>query len=208
MGQQPLVAGPQLGVVTAVSLDFRLGGIGALRQCNQHAEALGRIHMAGCVMQGGGVNFHQGACRCAESLDLCGVQLAIGDVVHLGQQQDEILGAQVELTVAVVFQAVQFGVVAVAPAQLDRHAAKQMLGNFHHCGQLLQNRLLGHIVGSFRQRGGCQRLQDLCLGSFQTGYYTAIRLEFGIIYRIDLHCNASISAYSGFRAGYSLCHSS
>ena len=75
-------------------------------------------------MQGGGVNFHQGACRCVESLDLCGVQLAIGDVVHLGQQQDEILGAQVELTVAVVFQAVQFGVVAVAPAQLDRHAAK------------------------------------------------------------------------------------
>ena len=159
-------------------------------------------------MQGGGVNFHQGACRCAESLDLCGVQLAIGDVVHLGQQQDEILGAQVELTVAMVFQAVQFGVVAVAPAQLDRHAAKQMLGNFHHCGQLLQNRLLGHIVGSFRQRGGCQRLQDLCLGSFQTGYHTAIGLEFGIIYRIDLHCNASISAYSGFRAGYSLCHSS
>ena len=159
-------------------------------------------------MQGGGVNFHQGACRCAESLDLCGVQLAIGNVILLCQQKDEILGAKVELAVAVVFQTVQFGVVAVAPAQLYRHTAVQVFRNFRLCGQLLQSRLLGHIVGCFRQRGRSQSCQDLFLGSFQPGHHTAIGLEFGIIYRIDLHCNASISAYSDFRAGYSLCHSS
>ena len=57
-------------------------------------------------MQGRGVDLDQRAGRGAEGFDLGGVKLAVLDVLHPGQQQDEILGAEVELAVAVIFQTV------------------------------------------------------------------------------------------------------
>ena len=50
MSEQPLVAGPQLRVIAAVILDGGLCGIGAFGQSDQHAEALGCVHMAGRVV--------------------------------------------------------------------------------------------------------------------------------------------------------------
>ena len=76
-------------------------------------------------MQGGGVNFHQSTRGNTESLHLAGVQLAVRNLILLGQQKDEINVAQVELAVPMVFQAVQFGVVTVAPAHLEGHSTKE-----------------------------------------------------------------------------------
>ena len=62
--------------------------------------------MAGRVVQGRGVYLDQRAGRGAEGFDLGGVKLAVLNVLHPGQQQDKILGAEVELAVAVIFQTV------------------------------------------------------------------------------------------------------
>ena len=83
---------------------------------------------------------------------------------------------------------------AVAPAQLAGHAAEQMLRHLHGGGQLLQALVLCDIIRCGGQRGGCQRGQYLGLGGLQTGHNTAVGLEFRVIYRIDLHCSASIAA--------------
>ena len=76
MGEQPLVASPQLRVIAAVVLHVRLRGVRALRQSNQYAEASGGIQVAGRIVQRRGVDFHQRARRDAERLDFGGVQLA------------------------------------------------------------------------------------------------------------------------------------
>ena len=206
MGEQPLVAGPQLRVIAAVILDSGLCGIGAFGQGDQHAEALGCVHMAGRVVQRRGVDFHQCACRDAERLDLGGVQLAARDFLLPGKQQHKIFGTQIELAVAVVFQAVQIGVVTVAPAQLAGHAAEKMLRHFDGGGQFLQGCVLGYIIRSCGQRGVCQGGQNFRFGGIQPGHNAAIGLEFRVGYRKNLHCSASISAKDTFSAGYSLCH--
>ena len=150
--------------------------------------------MAGRVVQCRGVDLDQRAGRGAEGFDLGGVKLAVLNILHPGQQQDEILGAEVEFAVAVIFQTVERVVVAVAPAQLAGHAAEQMLRHLHGGGQLLQALVLWDIIRCGGQRGGSQRGQNLGLGGLQTGHNTAVGLEFRVIYRIDLHCSASIAA--------------
>ena len=93
VGQQPLVAGPQQGIIAAVVCHVGLGGVRALGQGHQHAEALLGVGVAGSVVQRGGVDLYQRARGHAERLDLGGVQLAVLNLVLLGQQQDEVLGA-------------------------------------------------------------------------------------------------------------------
>ena len=93
-------------------------------------------------MQRRGVHLYQCPGRGTEGLDLGGVQLAVFvDVVHLCQQQDEVLGAQVEFGIPVIFQAVELCVVAVAPAQLDGHTAIEIFADLHRRRQILQQRL-------------------------------------------------------------------
>lgn len=59
----------------------------------------------------------------AEGLYLRGIELAVDDLLALGQQQDKVARAQIKLAGAVILQAVKLRVVAVAPAQLEGTAA-------------------------------------------------------------------------------------
>ena len=160
MRQQPLVAGPQHAVH---GVDAALGtvvGVGVGRQGNQHAEALGSVRMAGSIVQRGGIALHHHAGGNLESLDLGGIQLAVDDLVLLGQQQNEVLSAQIELAVTVELQAVQLGIAAVAEAQLEGHAAKERGADFFGILGLVQGLdagLVDHRVGA---GGLSQRLQD------------------------------------------------
>ena len=83
---------------------------------------------------------------------------------------------------------------AVAPAQLAGHTAEQMLRHLHGGGQLLQALVLRHVAGAFGGlRGLGQCFQNFRLGGVQPGHNTAVGFEFGVCYRKNLHCNASIS---------------
>ena len=104
-------------------------------------------------MQGGGVHLHQGAGGAQEGLHLAGVQTAVRHLLPLGQQEDKVLNAHVQLAVPVVLQAVEFGVVSVAPAQLDGHAAVGPVGQFPAHGQGHELGLLRDVLGPLRDRG-------------------------------------------------------
>ena len=139
-------------------------------------------------MQGGGVNFHQSTRGNPESLHLAGVQLAIRNLILLGQQKDEVPDAQIELAVPVVFQAVQLGVVAVAPAHLEGHTAKERSPQRGGFRQVLQRGFLRYIAGAFRQRGGSAQGLDHGLAfGFISGDDTAVRGKLGGSNRIDGH---------------------
>ena len=78
-------------------------------------------------------------------------QLAIDDLLLLGDQQDEVLGAQVELGIAVELQAVELGVHAVAEAELEGHAAVEGGADLLGVGGLVQGLdagLVDHGVGA------------------------------------------------------------
>ena len=61
VGQQPLVAGPQPGVLIGFGGNVRLCGVGAGGQRHQHPETLVRVGVTGGVVQRGGVHLHQRA---------------------------------------------------------------------------------------------------------------------------------------------------
>src|SRR5699024_12460215 len=90
---------------------FRSVQVGALGQDDGHLEALPRLGGTGGVVQGGGVHLHQGAGGAQEGLHLAGVQTAVRHLLPLGQQEDKVLNAHVQLAVPVVLQAVELGVV-------------------------------------------------------------------------------------------------
>ena len=152
------------------------------------AAVPGGVGMAGGVMQRCGIDFDKDAGRHPEGLDLAGVELAAFDIVFAGQQKDEILGAKVEFAVTVVFQAVELGVVAVAPAELDRHAAIQGHAQRGGFGQALQRLFFRHIVGGFGQGGvGVERCHQGGAFGFIAGHNPPVRGEFRRGNRIDGH---------------------
>ena len=77
------------------------------RAAHQHPEALGRVGVAGGVVQGGGVYLHQHPAGTRNAFTLPVSSMRFQSPLP-GQQQDKVLGAQVELAVPVVLQAVQF----------------------------------------------------------------------------------------------------
>ena len=86
-----------------------------------------------------------------------------------------------------VLQAVQLGIVAVAPAQLYRHAAVAVIGNLLHLRQVLEQGLLGDIGNRLTLGGLCQRLQQSGNGVLHTVYDLAVGMELRIKYGIDFH---------------------
>ena len=58
-----------------------------------------------------------------ESLHLRRVEHTVFDLILLCEQKYKIIGPDVDLAVAVIFQAVQLRVMAPAHAELDRHSA-------------------------------------------------------------------------------------
>ena len=61
------------------------------------------------------VDFHQRAGGDQESFYLCCIQKTVCDLVLSGKEQNKLLCAQVEFTVAVILQTVQCAVVSAAP---------------------------------------------------------------------------------------------
>ena len=154
-------------------------------------------------MQGGGEDFYHHTGGNLKCLDLCGVQNAVLDLFLPGQQQNEILGAQIKLAVPVVFQAVELGVMAVAPAKLGGHAAEAMFADFDSGGQFLQHRIGGNILYMIGAGGRGQGSQDFLDGFVHAGDDLAIGLELGIVNRINLHRLYSLisSANRSLQAG-------
>ena len=96
-----------------------------------------------------------------EGLNLGRIQAAVFHILPLGNQQNEIPAAQVQLAVPVVLQAVELRIVAIAPAQLDGHAAVNACRQLPGHGQLHQLLLQWHILHRLRQgRGRLQSLQQ------------------------------------------------
>ena len=152
--------------------------------------------MAGGVVQRGGVYLHQHALRGPESLHRGGVQRSVrGNVVHFGQQQDKVLRAEVELGVPVVLQAVQFGVVTVAPAQLEGHAPEQARAHLLRVGGRVQLFLPGDIVRTRRQRRFLQRVKQGLHGI--PLHHTPVGTERLVRYTEDFHI-AFLQRYSLF----------
>ena len=138
------------------------------------------------VHTGSQLHFHHGARRGPECLYLGGIQLAVYDVVFLGYQKDKIPGADVQLTVPVIFQAVESGVVPVAPSQLDGHAAVGIGGKPGRNGQFFQFRLGGHVFHPRRYRG--HSLQGLDqFGRVITFQHLAVGGKSSVEYRLNFH---------------------
>ena len=86
-----------------------------------------------------------------------------------------------------IFQAVEFGVVAVAPAQLEGHAAEQAFAQGVRAGGGGDALVMRHIVRAFGQRRFGQRVQHAA--HVVALYYPAVQPEGRIAYWQDNHGN-------------------
>ena len=142
-------------------------------------------------MQRGGIALHQHPGGHAEGLHAGGVQHAVHDLALLGNQQDKVLRAQVELAVAVELQAVQAGVAAIAPAQLEGHAAKERLAHLVCTLRLVEQLLPGHIHHAVGQGRFLQGSEE---GRYIVAlHHAAIGREGSIGYGKNLHENRILS---------------
>ena len=126
LGAVGVAENPLVGLPVAVAVADRghvgcgLGAraIGARRQRHHHLEAAVVDH-AGRVVERGVEDFDDRTRRHAERLDARGVELAVLDLPAMCHEQDKVAGSQVKLAGAVILQAVELRVVAVAPAELE-----------------------------------------------------------------------------------------
>ena len=81
-------------------------------------------------MKRGVEDFDDRTRRHAKRLDTRGVELAVLDLPAMRHEQDKVASAQVEFARAVILQAVELRVVAVAPAELEGTAAKHEKAQF------------------------------------------------------------------------------
>ena len=137
-------------------------------------------------MQRSRVNFDRDACRDAENFHRGGVQNPVRNLILFGKQQDEVLPADVDLAVPVVFEAVEFGVVTPAHAQLNRHAAVGAVTEVRKDFAGLKTvdaRLIGGAFGGQGNRfHGCAEFRGvIALEDFAVG------LEFRVGDGIDFH---------------------
>ena len=193
MAEDPLVGLPVAVAVTGgghVGCGLGTRAVGAGGQRNHHLEAAVVDH-ARRVVERRGVDLNERAGRRAECLDLRGVELAVDDLLALGQQQDKVTGAQVELAGAVILQAVELCIVAVAPAQLEGTAAvheqTECVGTF----DLLELGRGGHVLAALGNGRGGERLDER---SGQAGGHVvphaAVGFELGIVDRVDMHVHS------------------
>ena len=92
VAEDPLIGLPVAAAVTGgkhIGSGLGTGAVGAGGQRNHHLEAAVVDH-AGCVVERRGVDLDECAGRRAECLDLSGVELAVDDLLALGQQQDRL----------------------------------------------------------------------------------------------------------------------
>lgn len=162
VAEDPLVGFPVAVAITGgghtgCSLGARAVGAGGQR--NHHLEATVVDH-AGRVVECRSIDLDERAGRRAEGLDARSVKLAVDDLLALGQQQDKVAGTQIELAGAVILQAVELRVVAVAPTQLEGtatvHEQAERVGAF----DLLELGRRGHVLAALGNGRGGKRLDQ------------------------------------------------
>ena len=103
-------------------------------------------------------------------------------------EQDKVAGAQVKLAGAVILQAVEACVVAVAPAELEGAAAKHEKAQFVGILDALELRRTCYVLAALGNGRGRERLEH---GRRELGRNVipnvAIGFELGIVDRIDVH---------------------
>ena len=184
MRQKPFVARPEELILRRFDGDGRPVAVGPPGQRHHHPKALLPVAVAGCIVQGGGVDLHQHPRRHVERLYLRGIQHTAFTLVAPCQQQDEFLRPQIELAVPVVFQAVQFCIIAIAPSQLDGHSAIAVLTDLRHRGQFLQGGVFRDIVHAPPLGRVFQNVQKLRHGPIQPGDDLSVSAEGGVEHRI------------------------
>ena len=155
MAEHPLVALPvAVGVAARGRAPGRggLGGVGVARKADHHLEPALVDHDRG-VVHGVGIDLDKCAGRSAERLDERGVELAVLDLVALGEEQDEVARAEVELARAMVLKAVELGVVSAAGADLGRGAAEHELHERIGPGDRLHLRSARNVGAAGRDLG-------------------------------------------------------
>ena len=109
-------------------------------------------------MKRGGVNLDERAGGRAKGLDLSGVELAVDNLLALGQQQNKVARTQIKLTGTVILQTVEARVVAVAPARLERTAAVHEQAERVDTLNLLELGCGGHVLGALGNGSSRKRL--------------------------------------------------
>ena len=129
--------------------------------------------------------------RHAERLDARGVELAVLDLPAMRHEQNKIAGAQVKLAGAVVLQAVETRVVAVAPAELEGTAAKHEKAQFIGILDALELRRACNVLAALGNGRGRECLEH---GRRELGRdvipNVAIGFELGIVDRVDMHVHS------------------
>ena len=193
MAEDPLVGLPVAVAVTGgrhVGCSLGARAIGARRQRHHHLEAAVVDH-ARRVVERGVEDLDDLARRHAERLDLSGVELAVLDLPAMRHEQDKVAGAQVKLAGAVILQAVELRVVAVAPAELERAAAKHEKAQFVGILDALELRRACYVLAALGDGRGRERLE---YGRRELGRNVipnvAIGFELGIVDRVDMHVHS------------------
>ena len=193
MAENPLVGLPIAVAVTGgrhVGCDLGTRAVGAGGKRDHHLEAAFIDH-ARRVVQRGVENLDDLAGRHAERLDACGVELAVLDLPAMRHEQDKVAGAQVKLAGAVILQAVESCIVAVAPAELEGAAAVHEQAERVGALNLLELGRGGHVFAALGDGRSRERLDEW---SGQTGRnvipHAAIGFELGIVDRVDMHVHS------------------
>ena len=142
-------------------------------------------------MERGVEDFDDRTCRHAERLDARGIELAVLNLPAMCHEQDKVAGAQVKLAGAVILQAVEACVVAVAPAELEGAAAEHEKAQFVGILDALELRRTRDILAALGDGRGRKRLDKR--GS-QVGRHViphaTIGFELGIVDRVDMHVHS------------------
>ena len=139
-------------------------------------------------MERGVENLDDLARRHAERLDARGIELAVLDLPAMCHEQDKVACTQVELARAVVLQAVELRVVAVAPAELEGTTAKHEKAQLIGILDALELRRACYVLAALGDGRSGKRLEH---GRRKLGRNVipnvAIGLELGIRDRVDMH---------------------
>ena len=193
MAENPLVGLP---VAVAVAGSRHIGrslgarAVGARRQRHHHLEAAVVDH-AGRVVERGVEDFDDRTRRHAKRLNARGVELAVLDLPAMRHEQDKVASAQVEFARAVIFQAVESCIVAVAPAELEGTATKHEKAKLVGILDVLELRRTCNVLAALGNGRGRERLEH---GRRKLGRNVipnvAIGFELGIVDRVDMHVHS------------------
>jgi len=153
MAHHPLVDGAQQAVLAGLRDCVRQFFVGAAGQVHQHAELLALAHRDRGHVQVPGRAFDDAALGGVKRADLGRVVadlFAELDILQVPDEENRICDHDVHFAAAMVLDAVEGVVVAIAPADLDVHAAVDFLnqGRIQRAGlfQRLDRCLVGHAL--------------------------------------------------------------